>query len=33
MSLLNPLFLLGTLAAAVPVLLHLIRQADARKIE
>jgi len=29
----NPLFLLGTLAAAVPVLLHLIRQADARKIE
>ncbi len=33
MSLLNPLFLLGTLAAAVPVLLHLIRQADARKID
>ena len=33
MSLLNPLFLLGILAAAVPVLLHLIRQADARKIE
>jgi hypothetical protein len=33
MSLLNPLFLLGTLAAAVPVLLHLIRRADADKIE
>ena len=33
MSLLNPLFLLGFFAAAVPVLLHLIRQADAKKIE
>jgi hypothetical protein len=33
MSLVNPLFLLGTLAAAVPVLLHLIRRADAKKLE
>jgi hypothetical protein len=33
MSFLNPLFLLGALAAAVPVLLHLIRQADAKRID
>ena len=33
MILLNPMFLLGTLAAAVPVLLHLIRRADAKRIE
>jgi hypothetical protein len=33
MSLLNPLFLVGALAAAVPILLHLIRREHARKLE
>jgi uncharacterized membrane protein len=33
MNFLNPLFLLGGLAAAVPILLHLIRREHARKIE
>ncbi|MEJ2111264.1 MAG: BatA domain-containing protein, partial [Acidobacteriota bacterium] len=33
MAFLNPLFLLGGLAAAVPILLHLIRRHNARKIE
>ena len=33
MNFLNPLFLLGTLAAAVPVLLHLINRADAKRID
>ena len=33
MAFLNPFFLLGGLAAAVPILLHLIKRANARKIE
>jgi uncharacterized membrane protein len=33
MNFLNPLFLIGGLTAAVPVLLHLIRREHARKIE
>ncbi len=33
MNFLNPLFLIGGLAAAVPILLHLIRREHARKIE
>ncbi|MBN2243249.1 MAG: BatA domain-containing protein [Acidobacteria bacterium] len=33
MAFLNPLFLLGALAAAVPILLHLVRRADARKMD
>jgi len=33
MSFLNPLFLIGGLAAAVPVLLHLVRREHAKKIE
>lgn len=33
MSFLNPLFLVGALAAAVPVLLHLIKRDNARKVE
>jgi uncharacterized membrane protein len=33
MAFLNPLFLLGGLAAAVPILLHLIKRANARKVE
>jgi hypothetical protein len=33
MAFLNPLFLFGALAAAVPVLLHLIKREHARKIE
>ncbi len=33
MSFLNPLFLFGGLAVAVPILLHLIRRQNARKVE
>ena len=33
MSFVNPLFWLGTLAAAVPILLHLIKRESAQKIE
>jgi hypothetical protein len=33
MAFLNPLFLLGGLAAAVPILLHLIKRENARKID
>jgi hypothetical protein len=33
MSFLNPLFLLGGLAVAVPILLHLIRRHNAQKVE
>jgi hypothetical protein len=33
MNFLNPLFLIGGLTAAVPILLHLIRREHARKIE
>ena len=33
MAFLNPLFLLGGLAAAVPILLHLVKRANARKID
>lgn len=33
MGFLNPLFLLGGLAVAVPILLHLIKRENARKIE
>ncbi len=33
MSFLNPLFLIGALTAAVPILLHLIKREHARKIE
>jgi len=33
MSFVNPLFLLGALVAAVPILLHLIKREHARKIE
>jgi len=33
MSFVNPLFLVGALAAAVPILLHLIKREHARKIE
>jgi hypothetical protein len=33
MSFLNPFFLLGGIAVAVPVLLHLIRRDNARKVE
>src|SRR5512136_2377717 len=33
MSFVNPLFLLGSLAVAVPILLHLIKREHARKIE
>ena len=33
MAFLNPFFLIGGLAAAVPILLHLIRRENARKIE
>jgi hypothetical protein len=33
MSFLNPLFLVGALTAAVPILLHLIKRENARKIE
>ena len=33
MNLLNPAFLVGALAAAVPILLHLIRREHARKLE
>jgi hypothetical protein len=33
MNLLNPLFLLGALATAIPILLHLIRREHARRLE
>jgi hypothetical protein len=33
MNFLNPLFFIGALAAAVPILLHLIRREHARKLE
>jgi uncharacterized membrane protein len=33
MSFINPLFILGGLAAAIPILLHLIKREHARKIE
>jgi hypothetical protein len=33
MSFVNPLFLLGALAAAIPILLHLIKRESAQKIE
>ncbi len=33
MNFLNPLYLIGALAAAVPILLHLIRREHARKME
>jgi len=33
MSFLNPLFVLGVLAAAVPILLHLVRREHAKRIE
>jgi hypothetical protein len=33
MSFVNPLFLIGTLAAAVPILLHLVRREHAQKME
>jgi hypothetical protein len=33
MSFVNPLFLIGALAAAIPILLHLFRREHARKIE
>jgi hypothetical protein len=33
MNLLNPLYLIGALAAAVPILLHLIKREHARKLE
>jgi hypothetical protein len=33
MNFVNPLFLIGALAAGIPVLLHLIKRAHARKIE
>src|ERR1044071_6957183 len=33
MAFLNPIFLLGAMAAALPVLVHLVRRTRARKVE